>query len=125
MTGTSELSRRDGRRKEKAEKQNQLVLHRQTLYTFLYMLTQWTSSNTVIFFALFGIKTHTDVQYKKIFLFVKEQCFSSVSVNHLMLQRQGYIIYIYNRIKKKNSSCVHVVKKQIHQLGSVLVVKYL
>lgn len=70
MSGTSELGRRDGRRKEKAEKQNQLVLHKQTLYTFLYMLTQWTSSNTVIFFALFGIKTHTDVQYKKRFSFL-------------------------------------------------------
>lgn len=92
---TSELSRRDENRKEKAYKQNQLVLHRRTLYTLLYMLTQWISF-IIIFFCPFSIKTHTDVHYKKVFLFAKEQCFPFVGV--MRTDAVMYTLFTYTTV---------------------------
>ena len=73
----------NGNEAKEALKLNLLVIHRQTLYTFLYMLTQQISVKHDISCS-FSIKTHTDVHYKKVFLFAKEHCLSSVGVYPLM-----------------------------------------
>lgn len=88
----------------------------------VYIAVHANPINLIFFFYPFYIKTHTDVHYKKGFPFCKRAVFFFHRRVLSDAHRCGYvyIIYIYNRIKRCISLVYVYSKKQIHQIGSIL-----
>lgn len=88
----------------------------------VYIAVHANPINLHFFFCPFCIKTHTDVHYKKRFSFLqKSSDFLSSAWIVWCVPTRLCVHYLHIQpYKKMYFSCVHVFKKQIHQIGSIL-----